>query len=338
MVLKKSLWLTTVACLFVMACKSREFNSDIRDDRNPSSSRSLPCHESLNPKAPYTPEVFFQQLTAAMNQAATSKTFEAENFRDLLFSSEAESASKGRLKLEDLQGDTCTLVRAINESMSKPSHFYWLTGNGRQSYGGMVLYKGDIFAEGFYRNRSIGVDGMLFRRRAYTQEELFLKQPWFEWNSQNKKFSAKVGNPAERILSHVAKEQGGASLTLHRGTAVKYADKATALATLNSFPFGKMAGGIFSTPSFENAKSWASPVVLSARFQLNQLTGSTLQVSSPNGRLPALYVGIEFNYVEVAFLYAPGDKSNLFFDNVVSKCVVSDKAQGTDASFAPPCK
>jgi hypothetical protein len=338
MFVKVGLWFISVVAFFMVGCKSRDFNSDIRGKIEPSATRSQSCHETLSPKAPYTPEVLLQQLTLAMNQAASSRTFESENFRDLLFSSEVEGASKGALKSDSLQGDTCSLVRDINASMTKPTHFYWLTGNGRTSFGGMALYKGDVFAEGFYRNRSSGVQGALFSRKAYGPEELFLKQPWFEWNSQSKKFIAKLGNPSERILSHVVREQGGTSLMLHRGTTVKFAEKTSALATLNSFPFGASLGGIFSTPSFEDAKGWASPVVLSSRLELNQLSGSTLPVQSGNEKIPALYAGIEFNYVEVAFLYAPRDKNNLFFDNVVAKCVVSDKAQGNESSFAPPCK
>ena len=331
-------WILTSVYLFSMSCKSRDFNSDLRGKVEPSLSKPQACHESLNPNAPYTPETLIQQLTLAMNHAASSKTFETENFKDLLFASDVESASKATLKNDAIQGDMCSLARAINESASKPSHFYWLTGNGRTVFGGMALFKGDVYAEGFYRNRSSGVDTALFPRKSYTQEELFLKQPWFEWNSGSKNFVAKLGYPAERILTHLKREQGGSSLTLYRGTNVKFADKATALATLNSFPFGTSHGGIFSTPSFEKAMGWASPVVLTSRIELDQLFGGTATSQTQNGTKPAVYVGIEFDYVEVAFLYAPGDKNNLFFDNITSKCVVSEKAKGTETSYAPPCK
>lgn len=322
----------------ISACKSRDFNTELRGKIDNPDGRQSPCLETLNPKAPYTPEVLIQQLTAAMNQAALSKTFESENYRDFLFSDDVGSVTRASLKSEVLNGDACSLVRSINESMTKPSHFYWLTGNGRTSFGGMALYKGDVFAEGFYRNRAAGVEGSLFARKKYSQEELLNRQPWLEWSPQSKKFTARLGSPASRIINHIADEQGANALTLHRGTNTKFADKSTALATLNSFLFGNNKGGIFSTPSYTDAKGWANPVVLSSRVNPKTLMEAASPQRADNQKSPAVYVGIEFGYVEIAFLYEPGDKSNLFFDNIVSKCVVSDRAQGTDANFAAACK
>lgn len=325
------------AVVLLLACKARDFNSDLRGKVDNPDARQTPCLETLQRNAPYTPEVLNQQLTAALNQAATSKFFEAENFRDLLFSSEVEVAARGALKAELFLGDNCSLIRAINESRTKPSHFYWLTGNGRTSFGGMALYKGDIYAEGFYRNRQSGVDGSLFTRKKYGLDELMNKQPWFEWSPQTKKFTPRLGSPGARLVSHIAADQGTDAVTLYRGTNVKFADKLTALATLNSFAFGNNFGGIFSTPSYDAAKGWANPVVLKSRLSPKSLSDAMAAQKPNSPKSPLVYAGVEFGYVEVAFLYTPGDKSNLFFDNVVSKCIVQDKSQGGDAAFASPC-
>jgi hypothetical protein len=329
-------FLATLALL--SSCKSRDFNTALRSRIDNPDAKQSPCHEIINPKAPYTPEILIEQLTSALNQSATSKTFEKENFRDLLFADDVETAAKGKLNPEILSGNSCTLVRAINESMNKPAHFYWLTGNGRTSSGGMAIYKGDVFAEGFYRNRSVGVDGSLYPRKRYSQEELLGRQPWFEWSPQSKKFAARLGSPATRLMAHISSEQGSNALTLHRGTNTKYADKVAALATLNSFLFSSNTGGIFSTPSYEKAKGWANPVVLTSRINPKILLDAFTQQKSDNQKTAAAYVGIEFDYVEFAFLYSPGDTKNIFFDNVTNKCVVSDKAQGSDASFAKSCQ
>jgi hypothetical protein len=327
------------ATLFsIFGCKTRDFNTELRGKADSPDGRQTPCLETLQKNAPYTPELLNQQLTAALNQAATSKIFESENFRDLLFASEVDLAARGALRSELFLGDHCSLIRAINESMTKPSHFYWLTGNGRSSFGGMALYKGDIFAEGFYRNRSSGVEGGLFARKKYDLEELMSQQPWFEWNPQAKKFTPRLGSPGTRLVSHISIEQGANALTLYRGTNVKYAEKPAALATMNSFAFGNKFGGIFSTPSYDAAKGWSNPVVLTSRINPKNLIESFAPAKADINRQGQVYTGVEFGYVEIAFLYAPGDKSNLFFDNVVGKCVNTEKAQGSDSAFASPCK
>lgn len=330
--------LSLSSVLLLVACKSRDFNSDLRGRTDNPDRPADTCLETLNKNAPYTPETLNQQLTAAFNQAALSKTLTTEHFRDLLFSEEAELAGRGQLKNNLLLGDSCSLIRAINESMSKPSYFYWLTGNGRTTFGGMTMYKGDIYAEGFYRNRGAGVENAFAKRRVYDTKELFSLQPWFEWSPQTKKFSARLGSPAARLFQHIIEEQGTTAITLHRGTNVKYADKATALASRNSFSFGPNLGGIFSTPSFEVAKGWAGPVVLSARMTPKQLSEAATLRKPEIGDVPTVYAGVEFGYVEIAFVYSPGDKNNLFFDNIIGKCTVAEKAQPADANFAAACK
>jgi hypothetical protein len=278
------------------------------------------------------------KLAAAFNDAASSGTFETENFRDFLYSNDVKTASKGTLRWESFAGDECNLIRTINESLKNPVYFFWLTGDGLNSFGGMSLYKGDVFAEGFYYNRSRGVEGNLFPRRAYNLSELQNKQPWFEWDSSTKKFSARLGSPAQRILGHIKNDQGRESVTLYRGTDTTFSNKASALASLNSFTFGNSLGGIFTTPSYETAKGWASPVVLTSIINLKDIYSSMMSVPKSSIKTPGVYVGIEFGYVEIAFLYSAGDENNLFFDNLRAKCVVLEKAKGADSAFAPPCK
>lgn len=316
--------------LVFSGCHPRRFNSDPRAKVESPNGELSQCHETLNPNAPYTPAILIRELTAALNQAALNKTFETENFRDLLFADDATVAASGNLKPEILEGDSCSLVRAINESLKKPSHFYWLTGNGRTSFGGMALYRGDVFAEGFYRNRSSGVDGSLFARKKYGKEELLERQPWFEWSAQSKQFIPKLESPAPRIFSHLIQNQNSEQLTLYRGTNTKFADKRTALATLNTFMFGTDFGGLFTTPSRSAAKGWASPVLLTTRISPKSLI-------APSEKSSPVYVGVEFGYVEIAFLYKAGDTSNLLFDNLIDTCIVREKAQANDLNFAHEC-
>lgn len=162
------------------------------------------------------------------------------------------------------------------------------------------------------------------------------QQPWLEWNNDTRTFTAHVGSPAARIARAIQEDQGGKAITLHRGTNTAFSTKEKALATTNSFRFGEL-GGIFTTPSYEAAKDWATPVVLSAEIDPADFLKSATVANPDKGGVPSIYVGIEFGYPEIAFLYAAGDDSNLFFNSITAKCV-TDKAQGADKNFAPPCK
>jgi hypothetical protein len=326
-----------VTSLTLFACKPRNFGETKSITvMNPDDPGFSACNETLRKDAPYTTKEFGEKLTSALNSGAKTKIFSGENIRDFLFADNVAAAMSGTLTAESLHFNDCDMTRFINESLTKPSYFFVLTGNGSNTFGGMTLYKGDVFAEGFYRNRSSGVQEQLYPRRAYSATEIMTQQPWLEWNSSSRSFTPKVGSPAVRIAQHIQKEQGADFATFHRGTNVKYSDKAKALASLNNYPFGNF-GGIFTTPSFEAAKGWASPVVLSAKIDPSEFFKKITVASPERGNLPGVYIGIEYGYPEIAFLYAPGDKNNMFFDSITMKCV-TDKAQGADVGFAEKCK
>ncbi|MEY3902588.1 MAG: hypothetical protein RL189_1894 [Pseudomonadota bacterium] len=318
--------------LATSACKPRNFSdnqsSPVVDPDTPQV-----CKFKLEKNAPYTTAEFKKKLAEAFNKAAKSGILKEENLRDFLFADEVAAALKGQLTLTI---DDCALTRTINESVTKPSYFYWLTGNGRTTDGGMTLYKGAVYAEGFYRCRAAGVSGTIFPRRAYSLSELMTQQPWLEWNKETREFTAKIGSPAARIAQVILEEQTSSAITLHRGTNTTYSSKEKALATANNFRFGEF-GAIFTTPSYEAAKGWANPVVLTAKINPSDFIKSATKPNPDRGNVQSIYVGIEYGYPEIAFLYAAGDKNNLFFDSNTRKCV-TEKAKGADKKFAPPCK
>jgi hypothetical protein len=294
------------------------------------------CDVTLSKDAPYTAQELKEALTAALNNAALSKVYNEEPFRDMLFASDVPSVLEGALTPNFLGLSDCSLTRFINESITKPSYFFWLTGNGKQTNGGMTLYKGDVFAEGFYRCRAAGVEQQIFARRKYNHVELMTQQPWLEWDRSARKFLPQKGSPAKRLLQHISQDQGSDFLTLHRGTDVTFSKKETILANRNTFAFENY-GGIFTTPSFEAAKGWANPVVISAKLNSNVFLSAATLPNPTRGGVPTIYVGIEYGYPEIAFLFAPGDKNNLFMDAISAKCVTNE-AKGEDIKFAPLCK
>jgi hypothetical protein len=290
---------------------------------------------TLHKDAPYSVQEFRTALVAALNNAAQTKVYGEEPFRDMLFASDVTSVLNGTLNSDFLGSDDCSLIRHINESMTKPSFFFWLTGNGKQADGGMTLYKGDVFAEGFYRCRAAGVPQQIFARRKYNNTELMTQQPWLEWDRAARKFLPKIGNPATRVLQHLSREQGADFLTLHRGTDIFNSKKEDILA--NTTPFFEKYGAIFTTPSFDAAKTWANPVIVSAKLNPSAFLNAATVPNPSRGGIPAIYVGIEYDYIEIAFLFSPGDRNNLFMDSISAKCV-TEKANGADIKFAPRCK
>lgn len=293
---------------------------------------TAPCAVKLRPGTPYDAAGF----KAALDKALRSRALDAEALGDFFFKDDIPAMLAGTFGLEGLYLNDCALTAAINNSMEKPDNFFMLSGGGHSSYGGMVLYRGDIFAEGFYRNRQVGVEVSYAARRKYNNKELMSRQPWFEWDPAAKTFKPHAGGASQRIARHAAAAQGSAdSLWLYRGTNEKYSYPENALPTVNTFAFDGL-GAIFTTSDYKAAKTWAGPVVLSSRIPLVSLAAATGQDDAAIGGIPRLYVGIEYDYVEAAFAYKAGEKNNLFFDNLQGRCRVEGK--GDAPSVAEVCR
>lgn len=293
---------------------------------------SAPCAHALRPDAPYDAAGF----KAALDKALKSRALDAEALGDFFFKDDIPAMLAGTFGVEGLYLNDCAVTAAINKSLEQPSYFYMVSGGGHSSYGGMALYRGDIFAEGFYRNRQVGVEVGFAARRKYDNKELMTKQPWFEWDPAAQAFRPHAGGASQRIARHAAAGQGSSeALWLYRGTNEKYSYPENALPTVNNFAFDAL-GAIFTTPDYKAAKNWAGPVVLSSRIPLAALAAATGQDDPAIGGIPRLYVGIEFDYVEAAFAYKAGEKSNLFFDNLQGRCRVEGK--GDAPSVTEVCR
>lgn len=291
---------------------------------------SASCGHTLRPDAPYDAAGF----KAALDKALKSGALDAEALGDFFFKDDIPAMLAGTFNVDGLYIDDCDLTAAINKSMEQPDYFYIVSGGGNSAYGGMALYRGDIFAEGFYRNRKAGVEAGLAARRKYSNKEMMARQPWFEWDPAAKAFKPRAGGASQRIARHAAAGQGSDDyLRLYRGTTEKYAYAENALASMNVFAFDGF-GAIFTTPDYRAATTWAGPVVLSSRLPLASLAAATGQADPAIGGIPRLYVGIEYDYVEAAFVYKAGEKSNLFFDNLQWRCRVEGKGDAPSVTEA----
>ncbi|MFA6434219.1 MAG: hypothetical protein WCW52_05940 [Elusimicrobiales bacterium] len=311
-------------------------NVDNPDDNSPSvdnpdaeTTIDTGCNEVLSAGAPYDAATF----KAALEKALQSKALDADALSNFLFKSDIEQIQDGSFDIGVMSFDDCNLTKAINMSLTKPAMLYPLTGNGTRYFGGLSLYNGDIYAEGFYRSRKDGVPGTLYPRRKYSAAELLTRQPWFEWDG--KAFTPHAQGASLQLIKRLSGSQGSVGyIDLYRGTREQYTDAGAALATINEFNFDSH-GGVFTTPDYSAARNWANPVVLSSRIPIRDLVDAALQNNPDLGNIPSLYIGIEYEYIEPVFLYNPGDKRNLFFDNINDRCVVRDPGK---LSYAGPIK
>ncbi|MCA2958832.1 MAG: hypothetical protein IOD12_01175 [Silvanigrellales bacterium] len=319
------------------ACKSRGYNQSGAKGIQVDSPEGTPeCNDALDANAPYDAPTLGKALTEAMNVASQKGGWTEENFKDLLFNTEVQKASRGELTVDSFFLDPCYTHASINTSMKKPVVIFSLSAGARISNGGIAIYKGHVFAEGFYRNRNVGVDGSLYPRRKYDAKELLTQQPHFIWQQAEKRFVPALGKASETLAKILIAESKTGTVELHRGTNMKYSDPKVALATLNNFPFGTF-GGIFTTPEFEAAKRWSSPVVLSTSFSKDAFLSAVTNSDANFENAPSVYVGVEHDYVEAAFLYKPGSSTNLFFDNVKKKCAVKAKDKNAEATTLEEC-
>lgn len=203
--------------------------------------------------------------------------------------------------------DATSLGEAFATGGDKPVHTHMLTTNGRSSWGGVAVFRKDLFPEGFYRTRALGnvAPGML-AKDAYQGEKasLLFEQPYFRW--QGGEYAFVLGDPGDnaalRLVEHLAPDDD-APITLWRGTSEAY-DTSEELLTRGAgglYAAGSMSGfgeglaSVMTTPDRGAAEQWAHPTLV--RFDF---TGQELRQLAHEG---LLYAGIEYDYLELALLY-----------------------------------
>lgn len=131
-------------------------------------------------------------------------------------------------------------------------------------------------------------------------------QPWYRWQADSKTLERQSAGAAKRILGHLqAMNQGSELLTLYRGASQVPGKYSPAAADPYQRPL-KEANLIFATPSRSGALKFASPYLLSTKIPFKELYALL------EGNRPSLYVGVEFDYVELAFLVTKAPTSTWF--------------------------
>ena len=179
--------------------------------------------------------------------------------------------------------------------------------NGRTAWGGMALFRNDVFPEGFYRTRaSSSVAPHSLDKAQYSGKDfaLLFEQPYFRWNGQSHDFHLgdKDDNANTRLIDHLI-AQSGPQVDLWRGTQAAY-DSVDVILTVGDdgryragamSTFGDDFGSVMTTPDRTAAEGWASPALLRFSFAADELKAMA--------REGLLYAGIEYEYLEIALLY-----------------------------------
>jgi hypothetical protein len=199
------------------------------------------------------------------------------------------------------------LERGLTGEASRPAFMHMLSMNGRTAWGGMALFRNDVFPEGFYRTRaSSSVAPHSLEKAQYSGKDfaLLFEQPYFRWNGQSHDFHLgdKDDNANLRLIEHLI-AQNGPQVELWRGTQLAY-DSVDEILTVGDdgryragamSTFGDDFGSLMTTPDRTAAEGWASPALLRFSFTADELKHMA--------REGLLYAGIEYEYLEIAVLY-----------------------------------
>lgn len=195
---------------------------------------------------------------------------------------------------------------------SKPKFFSMVTMNGRSSSGGMVHFRGDIFPEGFFRERTLSERAPVGCQKVQyvgARAPLLFEQPYFAREGEGYVFKLgdKQDNATRRLVDHLVADAQG-PIELWRGTSPAFDTAAEVLAVQDDgkigagsmSAFGEDFGSLMTTPNRSTAEGWAREAVVRLSFSADELNDLVEQ--------GLLYAGIEYDYIEMALLYARDPK------------------------------
>ena len=166
----------------------------------------------------------------------------------------------------------------------------WMSTQGQSAIpvGGFVLVGKDIFPEGYYR----------LLGEKIPLSELMTKAPWFQWDEANNTWTARKGGGQKRLLEFMfSSRKDDGQFTMYRGAALPSAEPT--VSRTDPYASGNPAGRelwFFSSPSINTAAIWAGPTILSSAMPRAEL------MAAATGAKPTIFVGIEYEYIEIAYL------------------------------------
>lgn len=171
-------------------------------------------------------------------------------------------------------GDPYGYRPLITQSYRKPAPFY---NKVNQRAGGVALFHGSIFAEGYYRTHPDAIRNLMTR------------QTWLEWNPQKRTFTSRRGNPAPLLTRPYVRD---GKIRLYRGLSDRnlqmlFTARDGGPAEINAI--FERRDALFFSPDRNVMSKWATD-------------GRYIEITLDARYLGEVYAGIEYDYVEVALL------------------------------------
>jgi|GEM_PF-3921602 len=164
--------------------------------------------------------------------------------------------------------------KMMKQSFRRPMFF---VNKENDRVGGIAAYKGNIFAEGYYREQDATKEKPI--------RQMMRQQPWLEWNETTFSYIVKRGNPVRTLLAPWTKN---GKVTIYRGLS-----KDDLASVLEAQRTGRLEDlfvlrdCMFFTPDENVMQKWA-------------VEGVYLETTLNEADFDLAYGGIEHNYVELA--------------------------------------
>lgn len=148
--------------------------------------------------------------------------------------------------------------------------------------GGSVVFHGNIFAEGYFRELKLAE-----KEGELTTKDLIKMEPWLQWHPDTQAYTLERGHMQDALLKPYVKN---GKIKIYRGLAAHQMDQIKRLQAGDKTALAELFSGthdaMFFTPDLFAAKKWAD--------------GYYIEITLNEADIENLYAGIEYNYIEIA--------------------------------------
>lgn len=312
-----------LSCLTFLSCKHREYNSSAQRDSgvvSPDSPEAVEKPWVATGKAYYTISEFENAFHAAFIGAFKSHGYKVTSMLPFTYEDSLQDGATltpTQFRKMFFPSDNA-LQSILDKSVEAPQTSF--KQSGRMPLGGFTLFRGDIYPEGFFREQKEALPSL---------QALMTQKPWFMWDRASKRFVFRTDGMQEHLLGRLFElTPQSQTISLYRGGKdAEMASQPMSVASARNFKPGEVPF-VFTSPLERTGVMWAHPLVQRSDILKTDL----LRVAS--GANATVYIGIEYQYIEIAFLQAP-PALDLWVKNRKAHCRRKG-ADGYEAAFHPP--
>ena len=219
-------------------------------------------------------DVVFNQATTAPTAVQIGKAY------DLLQPGDEMYFERACIGMISYKADNFNFADKFKKSFQHPLAV--LSNDNKNMGGGSVVFHGNIFAEGYFRELKLTE-----KAGGLTTTDLMKMQPWLQWHSETQAYTLEHGHMQAALLKSYVKD---GKVTIYRGLGAHQMDQIKRLQAGDKTALAELFSGthdaLFFTPDLFAAKKWAD--------------GYYIEITLDEADIEKLYTGIEYNYVEIA--------------------------------------